>query len=245
MSARSIRRQRGNIPVQPVSEILKQTSFRNSLVLSALALGAAVVGSNAFAQGPRRQQASMALGDRHHSGQQRRRKRNRRSGTVVGPRWTCQRFVADRAGHFRRPRPRARQRKLDRHSGDGRPGQGGTLVCDTDGSASGQKNSVIVDTPLVDLDDEGDAQFNGRVSLPRRVRERARRRIPDSNRLGPLARERNGTAVEIHRLVGLAPQLCPGHHSAARLSGRRRSTFAGERTAMGAIGHIEGREWRR
>jgi len=45
-----------------------QTSFRNSLVLSALALGAAVVGSNAFAQGPRRQQASMALGDRHHSG---------------------------------------------------------------------------------------------------------------------------------------------------------------------------------
>jgi len=25
---------------------------------------------------------------------------------------------------------------------------------------------VIVDTPLVDLDDEGDAQFNGRVGLP-------------------------------------------------------------------------------
>ena len=25
---------------------------------------------------------------------------------------------------------------------------------------------MIVDTPLVDLDDEGDAQFNGRVSLP-------------------------------------------------------------------------------
>jgi len=42
----------------------------------------------------------------------------------------------------------------------------GTLVCDTDGSASGQ-NSVLVDTPLVDLDDQGDARFDGSVgSLP-------------------------------------------------------------------------------
>jgi hypothetical protein len=39
----------------------------------------------------------------------------------------------------------------------------GTLVCDTDGSASGG-NSVLVDTPLVELDDEGNARFNGRVS---------------------------------------------------------------------------------
>ncbi len=38
----------------------------------------------------------------------------------------------------------------------------GTLVCDTDGSASGG-NSVIVDTPLVDLDEQGDADFNGSV----------------------------------------------------------------------------------
>ena len=38
----------------------------------------------------------------------------------------------------------------------------GTLVCDTDGSASGL-NSVVVNTPLVDLDDQGDAQFNGSV----------------------------------------------------------------------------------
>ena len=43
----------------------------------------------------------------------------------------------------------------------------GTLVCDTDGSASGQ-NSVLVDTPLVDLDDQGNARFNGSVgALPR------------------------------------------------------------------------------
>jgi len=42
----------------------------------------------------------------------------------------------------------------------------GTLVCDTDGSASGG-NSILVDTPLVDLDDQGDARFNGSVgSLP-------------------------------------------------------------------------------
>jgi hypothetical protein len=37
----------------------------------------------------------------------------------------------------------------------------GTLVCDTDGSASG--TSITVDTPLVDLDEEGDAHFDGFV----------------------------------------------------------------------------------
>jgi hypothetical protein len=42
----------------------------------------------------------------------------------------------------------------------------GTLVCDTDGSASGG-NSILVDTPLVGLGDQGDAQFHGNVgSLP-------------------------------------------------------------------------------
>jgi hypothetical protein len=41
----------------------------------------------------------------------------------------------------------------------------GTLVCDTNGSASGG-NSVIVDTPLVNLDEEGDARFSGSVSMP-------------------------------------------------------------------------------
>ncbi len=41
----------------------------------------------------------------------------------------------------------------------------GTLVCDTDGSATG--NSILVDTPLVSLDEEGDARFNGSLpSLP-------------------------------------------------------------------------------
>ena len=38
----------------------------------------------------------------------------------------------------------------------------GTLVCDTDGSASAN-NSFIVDTPLIELDDQGNARFNGFV----------------------------------------------------------------------------------
>ena len=42
----------------------------------------------------------------------------------------------------------------------------GTLVCDANGSATGG-NSIIVDTPLVDLSEEGDAQFHGTVaSIP-------------------------------------------------------------------------------
>ena len=38
----------------------------------------------------------------------------------------------------------------------------GTLVCDTNGSAGGG-NSVLVDTDLVPLDDQGDAHFDGDV----------------------------------------------------------------------------------
>jgi hypothetical protein len=41
----------------------------------------------------------------------------------------------------------------------------GTLVCDTDGSASGG-SSVLVDTSLVELDEQGDAHFSGKVTLP-------------------------------------------------------------------------------
>ena len=38
----------------------------------------------------------------------------------------------------------------------------GTLVCDTDGSAGGG-SSTLVDTPLVDLDAQGNAKFNGNI----------------------------------------------------------------------------------
>jgi len=41
----------------------------------------------------------------------------------------------------------------------------GTLVCDTNGSASAG-NSILVDTPLVNLDEEGNAHFSGNVSMP-------------------------------------------------------------------------------
>jgi len=41
----------------------------------------------------------------------------------------------------------------------------GTLVCDTDGSASGG-NSVVKDTPPVSLDEQGDAHFSGTLTLP-------------------------------------------------------------------------------
>ena len=41
----------------------------------------------------------------------------------------------------------------------------GTLVCDTNGSASAG-NSILVDTPLVNLDEEGNAHFSGSVSMP-------------------------------------------------------------------------------
>jgi hypothetical protein len=40
----------------------------------------------------------------------------------------------------------------------------GTLVCDTDGSAS-SGNSVLVDTELVNLDDQGNARFAGNVGV--------------------------------------------------------------------------------
>jgi len=43
----------------------------------------------------------------------------------------------------------------------------GTLVCDTNGSASGGTTSILVDTPLVDLSEAGDAHFHGTVgALP-------------------------------------------------------------------------------
>ena len=40
----------------------------------------------------------------------------------------------------------------------------GTLVCDTNGSAS--PNSTTVETPLVELDEEGNAHFSGNVTMP-------------------------------------------------------------------------------
>jgi hypothetical protein len=42
----------------------------------------------------------------------------------------------------------------------------GTLVCNVDGTVGMTGNSVVVDTDSVALDAQGDAQFNGRISIP-------------------------------------------------------------------------------
>ena len=144
-----------------------QTSFRNSLVSSALVLGAAVVGSNAFAQGPDDNlqwrsvngiiQGNSVVG----------------SGTgamtgAPGP-WTTQDGHASVSLKTGQVDFDVRGLVFAAGNSIGTTGTvtqvKGTLVCDTDGSASGG-NSVFVDTPLVDLDDEGNARFHGQVSLP-------------------------------------------------------------------------------
>src|SRR5207253_8245442 len=144
-----------------------QTLLRKSLVVSGLALGAAVIGQNAIAgQGDILSwqsvigiaQANNVVG----SG----------TGAVTGggiPWSTLGGHVNIdlETGEFNFD---ARGLVLAGGNSIGTPGTilqvKGTLVCDTDGSASGG-NSVLVDTPLVDLGDQGNARFNGSVgSLP-------------------------------------------------------------------------------
>ncbi len=145
-----------------------QTMIRKSLLVSALALGAAVVGSSAFAQGPddNKLQWRSVIGITQGNNVV-------GSGTgamtgVPGP-WSAQ------SGHvsvsLKTGQVDFDVRGLVFAAGNaiGTPGAvaqvKGTLVCDTDGSASGG-NSVFVDTALVDLDDEGNAQFHGKLSIP-------------------------------------------------------------------------------
>ena len=146
-----------------------QTSLRNSLVLSALALGAAVFGPNALAQGPddnklqwRSVIGIIQGGNVVGSG----------TGAVTGAPgpWSAQDgrvSVSLKTGQVDFD---VRGLVFAAGNAIGTPGTVaqvmGTLVCDTDGSASAGKNSVFVDTPLVDLDDEGNAQFHDKVSLP-------------------------------------------------------------------------------
>jgi hypothetical protein len=144
-----------------------QTSLRKSLIVSVLALGAAVIGQNASAdpgdtlswqsvKGIVQANNVVGIG----------------TGAVTGgglP-WSTQN------GHVSVDLDNGKidfdVRGLVLAGGNsiGTPGTilqvKGTLVCDTDGSASGQ-NSVLVDTQLVDLGDQGNAEFDGSVgSLP-------------------------------------------------------------------------------
>ena len=140
-----------------------QTLLRKSLIVSGLALGAVVIGQNATA-GPGdtlRWQSVIGIAQGNNvvgSG----------TGAVTGgpgP-WSAS------LGHVNVDLANGninfdvRGLVLAGGNSIGTPGTTvqvkGTLVCDTNGSASGG-NSVLVDTPLADLDDQGDAQFNGNV----------------------------------------------------------------------------------
>lgn len=144
-----------------------QTFLRKSLIVSGLALGAAVIGQNAIA-GPDdtlRWQSVIGIAQANNvvgSG----------TGAVSGggvP-WSTldghvNIVVENGAINFD-----VRGLVLAGGNSIGTPGTilqvKGTLICDTDGSASGG-NSVVVDTPLVELSDQGNARFYGSVgALP-------------------------------------------------------------------------------
>ena len=140
-----------------------QTSLRNSLLISVLALGIAPV---AHAQEPYVARWHTVIGIIQGSNVV-----GSGTGAVTGAPgpWSAQ------SGHvavdFARGKIAFDVHGLVLAAGNsiGTPGAvdqvKGTLVCDTNGSASGG-NSVLVDTPAVELDDDGDARFNGDVSIP-------------------------------------------------------------------------------
>lgn len=144
-----------------------KTSLGKSLFISAFALGAAVVGQNASADSgdTLRWQSVIGIAQANNvvgSG----------TGAVTGggiP-WSARDGTV--SVHLDTGKIDFSVRGLVLAGGNsvGTPGSvaqvKGTLVCDTDGSAS-RGNSVLVDTPLVDLDEEGEAHFSGTVgALP-------------------------------------------------------------------------------
>jgi len=143
-----------------------QSLLHKSLVVSALAIGSALAGANAYASPDDTLQWRSIIGiiqgnNTVGSG----------AGTATGAPgpWSTQDghvSVSLRTGQVDFD---VRGLVLAAGNSIGTPGTvtqvKGTLVCDTDGSASGG-NSVIVDTDLVELDDEGNARFHGKVGLP-------------------------------------------------------------------------------
>jgi hypothetical protein len=143
-----------------------QTSWKKSLLVSSLALGAAFAGANALAAGETVHwqtvigivQANNVVG----SG----------TGAVTGggTPWSAQSGNASVNLATGETQFSVHGLALAGGNAVGTPGPvaqvKGTLVCDTDGSASGG-NSVLVDTAVVDLDDQGNARFAGNVgALP-------------------------------------------------------------------------------
>lgn len=145
-----------------------QTSLRKSLIVSGLALGATVIVPAAIAgsENTLRWQSVIGIvqaGNVVGSG----------TGAVTGggAPWSAQGGHVD--ANFESGEIHFAVRGLVLAGGNsiGTPGAivqvKGTLVCDTDGSASADHNSVLVDTPLVGLDDQGNASFDGPVgALP-------------------------------------------------------------------------------
>jgi hypothetical protein len=144
-----------------------QTLLRKSLIVSGLALGAALIGGNASADPGDNLRWQSVIGIVQ-------------AGNVVGSGTGAVTGVpgpwSALGGHVKVDLANGKidfdVRGLVFAGGNaiGTPGTvlkiKGTLVCDTNGSASGG-NSVLVDTPIVDLSDEGDAQFHGSVgALP-------------------------------------------------------------------------------
>jgi hypothetical protein len=144
-----------------------QTLWRKSMLVSGLALGAALIGPNASANADDtlRWQSVIGIAQANNvvgSG----------TGAVTGGGAPWSALDGHVSVDLRKGKSSFDVHGLVLAAGNsiGTPGAivqvKGTLVCDTDGSASGG-NSVLVDTPLVDLDDEGDARFNGNIgALP-------------------------------------------------------------------------------
>jgi len=140
-----------------------QTQLRKTVLVSVLALGAAVAGHNAHA-GPSdniRWQSVIGIAQINNivgSG----------AGAVTGggiP-WSAQDGQVNVNLANGRINFDVRGLVLAAGNSIGTPGTTaqvkGTLVCDTNGSAS-NGNSIVVDTPLVDLSDDGNAQFYGSI----------------------------------------------------------------------------------
>ena len=144
-----------------------QTLLRKSLIVSGLALGAAVIGPNASADSSDNLRWQSVVGIMQA---------NNVVGTGTGAATGAPGPWSALGGRVKVDLGRGQvdfsTNGLVLAGGNaiGTPGSvlqvKGTLVCDTDGSASGG-NSVLVDTSLVDLDDQGDARFDGNVgALP-------------------------------------------------------------------------------
>ena len=138
-----------------------QTLFHKSLIVSALAVGAAVIGQNASADPADNLHWQSVIGIAQA---------NNIVGSGTGAVTGAPGAWSALDGHVNVELDKG---KIDFHvhglvlangNAIGTPGAvsqvKGTLVCDTDGSASGG-NSVLVDTPIVSLGDQGDAQFDG------------------------------------------------------------------------------------